>query len=115
MYITRDFKEHVIGKMYDLGYRDLKILSGSVSPIIVERTLSEFSELNLKVYIGMIAKDGISKWTHQTFKHLVQRYPSRLEIYYHTSLPGQHSNIYFWEKPLLLGLEERSFVGSRLH
>lgn len=112
MYLTGDFKENVFGSMYAQGYRDLKILSGSVSPIMVERTLSEFNELNLKIYIGMVSKNGISNWTHQAFRHLVSRYSNRLEIYYHTSLPGQHSNIYFWENPLLLGLEERIFVGS---
>ena len=112
MYITQEYEKHIISDVYNEGYRYLKILSGQVSPLLVEQILNEYKELHLKVYVGMVSAECISKWTHLAFQHLVKRYSSRLEIYYQVSLPGNHSNIYYWENPLILGLNHKTFIGS---
>lgn len=112
MYITKEYEKHIISDVYNEGYRYLKILSGQVSPLLLEQILDEYKELHLKIHVGMVSVEGISKWTHLAFQHLVNRYPSRLEIYYQASLPGNHSNIYYWENPLILGMDHKIFVGS---
>ncbi|UZD48711.1 restriction endonuclease PLD domain-containing protein [Peribacillus frigoritolerans] len=112
MYITKEYEKHIITDVYNEGYRYLKILSGQVSPLLIEQILDEYKELHLKLYVGMVSVEGISKWTHLAFQHLVKRYPSRLEVYYQASLPGNHSNIYYWENPLILGIDHKIFVGS---
>lgn len=112
MYITKEYEKHIISDVYNKGYRHLKILSGQVSPLLVEQILDHYKELNLKIYIGMVSVKGILKWTHLAFQHLIIRYPSRLDIYYQVSRPGNHSNIYYWENPLILGLDHKIFVGS---
>ena len=112
MFITHDLEQHIIKDIYNSGYRVLNILSGSVSPILVTKILDELTELNLKIFVGMVSQDGISEFTHLAFQHLVGRYEDRLEIHYHIAKPGQHSNVFYWEDPLLLGLEKKIFVGS---
>ncbi|MFJ7981397.1 restriction endonuclease PLD domain-containing protein [Lysinibacillus xylanilyticus] len=112
MFITHNFEQHIVKDIYNSGYRDLKILSGNVSPILVTKILDELPELNLKIYIGMVAQDGISEFTHLAFKHLVKRYDNRLEVHYQIAKPGQHSNVYYWENPLILGMDQKIFVGS---
>lgn len=112
MYITQEYEKHIISDVYNEGYRYLKILSGQVSPLLVEQILDKYKDLHIKIYVGMVSAEGISKWTHLAFQHLVRRYPSRLEIYYQATLPGNHSNIYYWENPLILGLDHKTFIGS---
>ncbi|MED3801625.1 NgoFVII family restriction endonuclease [Lysinibacillus xylanilyticus] len=112
MYITQEYEKHIISDVYNEGYRYLKILSGQVSPLLVEQILDKYKELHLKIYVGLVSTEGISQWTHLAFQHLVRRYSSRLEIYFQASLPGNHSNIYYWENPLILGLDHKIFIGS---
>lgn len=112
MFITQNFEQHIIKDIYNSGYRDLKILSGYVSPILVTKILDEFPELNLKIFVGMVSQDGISEFTHLAFQHLVRRYGNRLDVYYQIAKPGQHGNVYYWENPLILGLDQKIFVGS---
>ncbi|BAK15229.1 hypothetical protein SSIL_0806 [Solibacillus silvestris StLB046] len=112
MYINQEYEKHIISDIYNEGYRYLKILSGHVSPLLVEQILDKYKELHIKVYVGMVSSEGISEWTHLVFQHLVRRYSSRLEVYYQVSLPGNHSNLYYWENPLILGLNHRVFIGS---
>ena len=113
MFITHNFEQYIVRDIYNSGYRNLKILSGNVSPILVTKILDEFSDLNLKIYVGMVSQDGISEFTHLAFQHLVKRYVNRLDVFYQITKPGQHSNVYYWENPLNLGLDQKKvFVGS---
>ena len=72
MLITHNFEQYIVRDIYNSGYRNLKILSSNVSPILVTKMLDEFYDLNLKIYVGMVSQDGISEFTHLAFQHLVK-------------------------------------------
>lgn len=111
MYLVDNLEEQVINIPYIKGYRDLRVLSGYVSPLFVEHVIQTYKDLKLEVILGMTSKDGLAIWHHLMFIELSNKYQSRLKVHYNIDRTGNHRKVYHWKQKDLI-LEDKIFLGS---
>lgn len=88
--------DEIIKKQLNDAFKNLGVVTGYVSPYMVDKVLSADPELKLLLIIGMTSKEGIEKKTHERLLKLIEREGHRFECYYVAKGAPVHSKCYLW-------------------
>ncbi|VEW10781.1 NgoFVII restriction endonuclease [Brevibacterium casei] len=106
----------VIFDPMDSGCDELLVVSGYVSPEMCLRVVAEAEKLKrnirIRLVVGMVAEDGISKTMHENFKLIstdTRRSDVEIAVSYVRPPLGLHSKVYVW---LAKDLPVEAWAGS---
>lgn len=86
-------------------YNQLDIITGYSSPIFIQKVMTDFPNLSINIWIGMI-QDGIKFEDHQMYQKLAHQ--KNVNIYYQIDDKKTHQKVYRFSNET----SQISFVGS---